>query len=92
MSLGEAARLVAVLARDPSTQTAAALMGWEHPASHEWLLLLSIREATVRAHFKDPDQWPTPWPSQRPGAIGTAAEQVLTQEQIDQVLREMAGR
>lgn len=92
MTWGEAWRLVEVLIRDPGSATAAALVGWEHAVSREWLLLLGLREATVRAHFKDPDPWPVPWPEQRKGVIGSAAEQVLTQEQIDALLKQMAGR
>jgi hypothetical protein len=92
MSWGEAVRLAQILATDPSSHLAAALQGWEHPASHEWLVLVSLRDATVRAHYRDPDLWPLPWPTDRGGRIGTAAEQVLTQEQIDQALRDMAGR
>ena len=92
VSWGEGCRLVRELLIDPGTHLFAAVAGWEHPVSHEWLVLVSLRNAFVRANFKDPDRWPVPWPSDAAVRIGTAAEQVLTQEQIDRVLRNMSGR
>jgi hypothetical protein len=92
MSWGEATRLVTELARDPSAHTAAALAGWEHPISREWMLLVSIRDAFITKNFKDGKPWPLPWPTTGHNVIGAANEQVLSQDEIDRVLREMAGR
>lgn len=93
MSWGEAHRLYQQLAADPSSHTFAAIAGWDHPISREWAVLVSLHDHYLRANFKDPHAWPRPWPAgPAPGVIGTAAEQVLTQEQIDAELRRMAGR
>jgi len=95
MSWGEARRLVTQLCLDPSSHVAAALLGWSYPVSHEWLVGVSVRQLTAAAHFKDPAPYPVPWESssQSSGSrVGTAAEQVLTQEQIDQLLAQNSGR
>lgn len=82
MSWGEAVRLVGELCRDPTTHIATNLAGWEFPVSHEWMLLLSIREGYMAAHAKDPKPWSiTPWSS--------GPEHLLTQEQIDAELARM---
>ena len=92
VSWGEASRLVVELLKDPATHLSAAVLGWDYPVSAEWLVLTNLRNGFMRVHFKDPDPWPVPWPTGGGGRIGAASEQVLTQEQIDQVLKEMAGR
>lgn len=93
MSWGEACRLLERLMLDPSAHITAAVAGWDYPLSRESIALAGIYNATAKAHFKDPSLWPVPWPQETAGTvIGGADEQVLTQEQIDQVLRDMAGR
>lgn len=42
MSITEAARQVAWLAKDPSTALAASVAGWEHPISREAVVLADI--------------------------------------------------
>jgi hypothetical protein len=92
MTWGEGVRLVMELAKDPSSHTAAALAGWEHPVTREWMLLVSLRDAFITANFKDGKPWPLPWPTTGHNVIGAAADQVLSQAEIDQALRDMAGR
>jgi hypothetical protein len=61
MSWGEAVRLVGLLAKDPSTQTAAALNRWAAPRTFEWLVLVDLFDAFVQANFKRPQTYPRPF-------------------------------
>lgn len=92
MTWGEAVRLFHELVRDPSSRTFAAVAGWDHPITREWAVLVSLHDHYTRANFRDPKPWPTPWATAPSDVVGAASEQVLTQEQIDIVLRRMAGR
>lgn len=93
MTWGEAWRLTVELLPDPSSHVGAAVLGLEYPVSREWMVLVAIRDAHARVHFKDPAAYPTPWKAQPTGSVlGSAEEQVLTQEQIDALLSKNSGR
>lgn len=68
MSWAEAARLTQVILKDPSSQLAADVSGWQHPASREWQAIAAVHNAVVDAHFeKDADSYiPRPWDAPRP--------------------------
>lgn len=53
-----------MLRRDPTSHVQAALAGWEHPASREWMVLADLYDAYARVHFKKPKPYPRPWPNQ----------------------------
>ena len=61
MSWGEALRLVAVLAADPSSHLAASINEWKHPRSPEWLVLADLFDVTAQAHFQKPKPYPRPY-------------------------------
>jgi len=61
MPLDEAARIVALLVRDPSTNVGAAANGWTHPASAAELILMDLYDGLMRAHFTNPQPYPRPW-------------------------------
>ncbi len=76
MGWGEAWRLFLILGSDPSTQVAAALAGWQHPASREelaiaWLFDLTGRLKLGRKH----KPYPRPW-DERPKQTGTGRRTV----------------
>lgn len=63
MSWGEAWRLTQLLARDTSSQVAAALGGWEFPASREVITMWDHYDLAHRiaAGKKTPPPYPRPW-------------------------------
>lgn len=64
MGYGEAYRLLTLLAADPSSQTGAALQGWSHPASREFLALADSYDlAAAVASKRRPKPYPRPWES-----------------------------
>lgn len=69
--LDEFGRLLKILARDPSSQTCAALNDWSWPASREASVLMDLYDATARVNFKNPKPWPRPW--DRPTQLGKTA-------------------
>jgi len=72
MPWGEAWRLTEVLAADPSAHVAAALGGWAHPASREWLISAEMLDLFVAANTKagrHPKPYPRPWDT-KPRALG----------------------
>ena len=66
MTWGEAIALTEVLAKDPSSWVHAALAGWEHPVSREWLVLTDLFDQYMKSHFKKPERYPRPWPDSGP--------------------------
>jgi len=67
-------QLTICLAKDPSSQVAAALAGWEHPFSYEAILLAQILDEFAVAHLPAEKAelyrpWPRPWPSQAKGKV-----------------------
>ena len=71
MSWGEAYRLTTVLLSDPSSHVAAAVAGWDHPVSREWLVLADVYDLTARVaagkKWKAKDAYPRPVPKRRFG-------------------------
>lgn len=75
----EAARLTAVLADDPSSMTAAAAAGWDHPITFEWAALADLFDAFAQANFKKAKPYPRPWTAPNTRRHGTERR---TPEQI----------
>lgn len=61
MGWAEAFRLMLILAKDPSSQVAAAISGWEFPATREALTLADLYDAYGTATFKKHKRYPRPW-------------------------------
>jgi hypothetical protein len=87
MGWGEACRLFAVLCQDPSSQTFAAVAGWAHPVSWEWIALKQVHDRFVDAHAKRPRHLPAPW-DERPTTYGHTT---MTREQVIEALRRHRG-
>lgn len=90
MRWGEALRLTAILATDTSSHVAAALNGWERPASMHELALLDLYDLTHMAAWsqgggkgKRPKPYPRPWPDRSK----TVMTPTVTQEQVIEALR-----
>jgi len=82
MAWGEAWRLTGVLANDPSSHVAAALAGWDHPVTREWLLTADLYDAFIAANSKKgrkPKPYPRPWPEKDKTKFGRPTR---TQAQI----------
>lgn len=94
MSWGEAYRLVGELASDPTSHTAAALGGWEHPFSREAALLADLFDLTHLAHASDkgprPKPYPRPWP--RTDVVRRGSTVGHTPDEIRAELARMSGR
>jgi len=80
MPWGEAWRLTQVLADDPSSHVAAAVAGWTHPATREWLALADLVDVYVGAHARKGSTatYPRPW-SKRERAIGAGTSMSVEQ-------------
>jgi hypothetical protein len=65
----EACLLVRDLLSDPRSRTAAAVAGWTHPVSREWMLLAQLHDVTLdTTHgLKNPERHhlPRPWDGRR---------------------------
>lgn len=62
MRWGEAVRLTKILTGDPSSQVAAAIVGWEYPFSWEAVLLADLVDVQVASKSKKKQKpWPRPW-------------------------------
>lgn len=73
MPWGEAWRLTHVLAADPSSHVAAAIGGWSHPVTREWLALADLIDLYLGAHAKKghkPKPYPRPWPDKNKKHFG----------------------
>lgn len=58
----EAAHLTAILLRDPTSWTQAALNGWKHPVSYEWMVQAQTFDLLHLANAKNkPKPMPRPW-------------------------------
>lgn len=64
-----------VLTTDPSSHLAAAIAGWVHPVSREWLVLADLydltRKAAATRRTKD-QRYPRPWEAPRRTRMGRA--------------------
>lgn len=79
MSWGECLRLTVVLAGDPSSHVGAALAGWPHPVTREWLALKALHDKFVQTKFRKPYPFlPAPWDA-KPRRIGGTS---LTREEV----------
>lgn len=85
MTWGEALRLTEQLAGDPGSRVGAALAGWEHPVSREWLVLVDLIDRFSRVNFKKPPPYPRPWRTEK-----RRMKPTVSQETVIEALR-MAG-
>lgn len=73
MSYGEAWRLTMELASEPSSHVGAAVAGWSHPVTWEWLVAADAYDALVAANSDPkksrPKPYPRPW-DKAPQALG----------------------
>lgn len=75
MSWGEAWRLTQQLALDTSSHVAAAVNGWEYPASRVHLVLADLYDTFVSANTKKGRKakpYPRPWPDRNKSSFGRA--------------------
>lgn len=63
MPWGEAIRLTGVLVRDPTSQIAAAVSGWDRPWSHEWAVTAELFDRITQLHRAKAPPYPRPWPN-----------------------------
>ena len=88
MGYGEAWRLMRVLIADPSSQLAASLAGWEHPATRESLALYDLYDLQHASKAKrKPKPYPRPW-VKKPRRIGAGTS--LTPEQFASIKARLA--
>lgn len=88
MTWGEAVRLAGILSGDPSSQVAAAVLGWDYPLSREAFIGLDQFDL---AHWVASGKKPKPHPLRpktKHASEKRGKKQVLSQERIIQVLRE----
>lgn len=88
MPWGEAIRLTSLLIRDPSSQVAAALMGWPYPMGRDTFAVLDLYDLVhaVAAGKKRPPPHPMrPQVSRRKERLG--AKQTLSQDEVIAALR-----
>jgi hypothetical protein len=72
MSWGEAYRLTTVLASDPGSQVYAALAGWPHPVTREWIVAADHRDSTEYGRAgRRARPYPRPWTAKQTKRIGT---------------------
>lgn len=88
MDWAETSRLSQILAADPSSAIAAALLGWEHPVSQEFMALKALHDRTLDAHFKRPQTGYLPAPWDRPVRHG---ETSLSRAEVLSVLAAERG-
>lgn len=83
----EAAYLVSVLMRDPSSWLQAAVNDWKYPVSQEWIVATHTYDlhATVNSKNK-PKPYPTPWLAEGTSRIGKKKRQ-LTSDVLDKLDR-----
>lgn len=78
---GESSRLLSVLVCDPSSAVAAAVAGWAHPVTREWVALKAVHDRYVDGTFKAPRalHLAAPWDPEptRHGRTDLTREQVL---------------
>jgi hypothetical protein len=90
VSWREACLLLGEMVTDPSTRTCAALGGWKHPVSREWVLLAQHVDDYRQAHSKRRIRpWPRPWPA--PGTTQMGGKKSRVRNARD-LLRRLAGR
>jgi hypothetical protein len=87
---GELWRLVEIVGHDPSSQLAAAMSGWGHPVSREWLVLADLWDVlvAVNTHKGASVRHPRPWAEPAPGTHHICSAS-LPQSVIRRALAEM---
>lgn len=84
MGWGEAYRLTLQLITDPSSHVAAAVAGWEYPATREALVLMDLYDAYAKATFSRPKPYPRPWRNEDKKRLGKTA---LPQDKVRALLK-----
>lgn len=75
VSLREAALLVSVLLRDPSSWLQAAVNDWKFPVSTEWIVAAHTWDLLAAVNSKNkPKPYPTPWPAEGQNKIGSSKQ------------------
>ena len=94
MSWGEAYRLVGELADEPSSHTAAAMAGWQHPWPREAALLADMWDLTATAHSgkRAPTPYPRPWRRAPRGERHVPDVAGRSREDVRAILEQMSGR
>lgn len=93
MTITEAARLVSLLAEDPTSQVHAALAGWGYPVSREAMAVADLFDAFARANYKKFEPYPRPWetkPKGRTVGKGTALTPAEFHAQWSAKVRELS--
>ena len=59
----EAIRLTAILLRDPTSWTQAAVNNWDYPVDRNWIVMSHVYDLLAMVNSKKkPKPYPTPWP------------------------------
>lgn len=82
----EAVALTSVLMRDPESWLAAAMGGWKHPVSREWMVMAELFDLTFKVNSKKAKPLPRPWPSGDSKKIG---ETKLPRDKVIAILDKM---
>jgi len=86
MGWGEAWRLTLVLARDPSSQVAAAVAGWPHPVTREWAVIADLFDLQHKVASQNKSKpLPRPW-----GKAGRKKLTMASPERWAQIRAELA--
>jgi hypothetical protein len=92
MSWGEALRITKQLSIDPSSHVAAAVSGWDHPITHDAIVLMSLFDLQHQIAWAQsgrkgprPKPYPRPWSSNTTKRAKPDAR--LTQSEIIAALR-----
>lgn len=79
MPYGEAVRLTALLAADPSSHVAAALGGWAHPIARADITLRDLYDLQYASKARHrPPPYPRPWDKQ-PARVGDGTSMSVEQ-------------
>lgn len=62
MSWGEAVRLLSILAKDPTSQVATVVAGWDRPWSYEWAATVDVFDRMAQLRGARAKPYPRPWP------------------------------
>lgn len=86
----EAAQLIAILIKDPSSWICAKLVDWKHPVSEEWMVLANIYDLTALVNSrKKPKPYPRPWKNHDSTKIGKKGQ---SRKSVIERLRQMNNR
>ncbi|MGG7507971.1 hypothetical protein [Plantibacter sp. YIM 135249] len=89
VSVTEVAACLSVAARDPESVLHAAIHGWDHPVSREWMMLANIFDSSEANRLgKKFKPMKRPWPERGAQRIGHTA---LSPDQAMRLLEENRG-